>query len=392
MQYVERDDGVFWMPFSEFQKFFVSIHICKYVHGYVFKNLRKQETTQKFHVFDATLVKSGNYTFSISQKDKNCYEYGREVKYSSCRFILVKLVNDLDMSKGVEFVKGCFESWERDYYLECKNLKAGKYQAFAEFDWDKGTQEEEKVFNITSYGIGPVMFTDVSATINKEEFLKAAFIAKLKKTQIGLHKIDMTDKLAPKIKRYFECNFPEGYMYVIIKNNDPEATYFERVTFDKFQRLDMCPPHSGHSYQISVGPQFTNIVLIRAKRGANFTIESLHQNVFLGDKALREICLNENFKVSRLRDEIVLYKAWHDNGFVALYQNNSEDKFYTETIRYFLQGLVLEGIEGDSTMQIKLAPGEEKLIKLSNKGETGDRNLESQIVEKYIEVKMEEDE
>lgn len=99
-----------------------------------------------------------------------------------------------------------------------------------------------------------------------------------------------------------------------------------------------------------MGPKHTNVVLIRARRGANFTIESLYQNVYLGDKKLREICLQENFKVNRLRDEIVLYKAWHDNGFVALYQNNSTDKIYTEIIRYTLNGMVIEGIEGDSTI------------------------------------------
>lgn len=87
-----------------------------------------------------------------------------------------------------------------------------------------------------------MLFYDISTTIKKEEFLKATFIAKLKKTKIGLHRIDMADKQAPLIKRYFECNFPEGYMYVIIKNEDPEASYIEKGAFDKFYRLDMCQP------------------------------------------------------------------------------------------------------------------------------------------------------
>ena len=98
------------------------------------------------------------------------------------------------MSKGVEFIKGCFESWERDYYLDCKRLKSGKYLAFAEFDWDKSVCPDEHVFNITSYGVGSVMFFDISPTINKTDFLKAAFIAKLSKTKIGLHRIDMAEK------------------------------------------------------------------------------------------------------------------------------------------------------------------------------------------------------
>lgn len=53
---------------------------------------------------------------------------------------------------------------------------------------------------------------------DKEVFLKKTFIAKLDFTRKGIHRLDMKDKGAPNIKRYLECNFPEGYIYIIVLN------------------------------------------------------------------------------------------------------------------------------------------------------------------------------
>jgi len=70
----------------------------------------------------------------------------------------------------------------------------------------------------------------------------------------GLHVIDMADHGAPLIKRYFECNYSEGYLYVMIKNEDPEAVYKEILEFDKFDKLEMCEPYRGQRFEITIGP------------------------------------------------------------------------------------------------------------------------------------------
>ena len=64
-------------------------------------------------------------------------------------------------------------------------------------------------------------------------------------TRKGLHRLDMKEKGAPEIKRYLECNYPEGYIYVILLNNDPASTYKEVLQFEKFEKLQMLKPHSG---------------------------------------------------------------------------------------------------------------------------------------------------
>jgi hypothetical protein len=53
----------------------------------------------------------------------------------------------------------------------------------------------------------------------------------------------MAEQGAPLIKRYLDCNYQEGYIYVIIENKDDEAVYTESLEFDKFENMEMCYPY-----------------------------------------------------------------------------------------------------------------------------------------------------
>ena len=43
------------------------------------------------------------------------------------------------------------------------------------------------------------------------------------------------------------------------------------MEFDKFDHLEMCKPHSGQKYEITVGPGSTEVALIKADRGSDFS-------------------------------------------------------------------------------------------------------------------------
>jgi hypothetical protein len=170
--------------------------------------------------------------------------------------------------------------------------------------------------------------------------LKQVFLNKFAQgSHENFHVIDMADKRAPDIKRYFECEGKEGYIYTIIDNQDTEAIYTETLELESVDKLQLLGQHQGAKYSISVGPYSKEIVLIRAERGFEFVPSYQDMNVFLGDNALKEIAIAKNFKLDRLENEIFLYKAWHDHGFVTLYINKSTDKILTETVDYMLTGL-----------------------------------------------------
>lgn len=68
------------------------------------------------------------------------------------------------------------------------------------------------------------------------------------------------------------------------------------MEFDKFDRLEMCAPHTGQRFEMTVGPGSTEIVLIKADRGSDFSPGHQLKNVILGDLALRELCIETDFK------------------------------------------------------------------------------------------------
>lgn len=84
----------------------------------------------------------------------------------------MRLANDHDLSDGVKFMGSLYEHWERDYYIELKDVQAGKYMAFVELDWHESLTEDQWTFNITNYGKGYTHFTDETGSFEKEEFLK----------------------------------------------------------------------------------------------------------------------------------------------------------------------------------------------------------------------------
>ena len=106
----------------------------------------------------------------------------------------------------------------------------------------------------------------------------------------------------------------------------------------------------------------------------------------LGDSSLKQLAISKDFKISRVgekgKEEIFLYKTWHENGFVTYYVNNSKDKVLTEVVEYDLKGMEIEGLPNERNVKIKIGPGESQLVKLVNT--SGDRELKSNILSKKV--------
>ena len=72
----------------------------------------------------------------------------------------------------------------------------------------------------------------------------------------------MVDKGAPHIKKY-KCFGPEGYGFIIVENDEKDATFKEKVTFNSFKGLEFLPPESGQSYDINVPPGGNKTIIIK---------------------------------------------------------------------------------------------------------------------------------
>jgi hypothetical protein len=60
------DDGIFWMELMDFRKFFINVHLCKFVDGYKYTHFRMRETPIGYHLIAINVEQNGDNTFSIS--------------------------------------------------------------------------------------------------------------------------------------------------------------------------------------------------------------------------------------------------------------------------------------------------------------------------------------
>lgn len=111
------------------------------------------EQTKDYHIIQFQIDEVGDHTISVSLPDK-CNFPVNKYKYSGVRFIMLRPKNDLDLTDGLIYIKGLYQHWERDYYIELPDCEPGKYMAYIEFDWHDCIGDDQRDFNVTTYGPG----------------------------------------------------------------------------------------------------------------------------------------------------------------------------------------------------------------------------------------------
>jgi hypothetical protein len=129
--------------------------------------------------------------------------------------------------------------------------------------------------------------------------LQSIFKAKIKEKSDFVAVQNFEQKGAPNIVRYQCGKAPEGYNFVIIHNNEEEATYKENIEYTTFDGLQMVHPDipdpnitiGGTTYEIVVPPGQKKMVLIKASVEGFSSAARMSTSVFHGDRKLREMCL-----------------------------------------------------------------------------------------------------
>lgn len=100
---------------------------------------------------------------------------------------------------------------------------------------------------------------------------------------------------------------------------------------------------------------------------------SSSSQVVHGGAKLEELCLAEGKKAPRPDPEkeapynetaIYQYSLRHGGGIAYLYVNETSDLLLEEEIEFQLVGLEIEDAPGESKVEVKVGPGEKKLLKI----------------------------
>ena len=139
--------------------------------------------------------------------------------------------------------------------------EAGQYFLFVEIDWV--SEESERQYVMSSYGITPIAFYGIDSGYvpyqNKAEFLKKVY---LESHVHGLQKCkqDSPFTTIPNLRTY-SGHLPEGY-FLLIYSNSSLNTYDVTVTCHSLRNITIVLPSPGQlTSNLHLGPGEKGIIL-----------------------------------------------------------------------------------------------------------------------------------
>jgi len=140
------DDGVFFMTFDDFLKYFPYTFICKYENGFyyryakIFQENPAQMTTSKIVIKNNTQI-----TITLHQKQARFFNKVKNYKPQMSRIILAKCIRYSKIN--YKFISSS-EGDQDKIHLQLDNLEPGEYHIFSNVNW---TYDYECSYTISTY-------------------------------------------------------------------------------------------------------------------------------------------------------------------------------------------------------------------------------------------------
>ena len=163
---------------------------------------------------------------------------------------------------------------------------------YVEFDWPDKSEHTD--FCVSYYGSATDYFLrDEAAQFNRDELLASLMASCAEQGLASEHKQikNYEDQGAPLVKKYTGFT-EEGYGYVHITNDEPEAEFTEVINYPKFDRLSLLKPQKGQGYNVTVKPGQKKTIVIRQNDPTGYSLSSvIMQSSFkLGAKQMEKLC------------------------------------------------------------------------------------------------------
>jgi hypothetical protein len=246
-----RNDGIFYMAYKDFLKFFMDAQICKYHDEYIYSSLKITATHKNATYLRIKVSQDGRYFITINQSAKRHHKHIADFKLSAVWLVIAK-ANNINQ---VVFV-GEKTKADREVFTEL-NLKAGDYVAYIKVAW---YDQQIHDYVISGYGVAEIKFVRMLKS-QIPNFLENVYLQKM-----------LTTKTTSTIEDYAAQGHPKCFKIVsigrdgfgcIYYENGSNKTLQENVTFKMMEGLKLCKPYQGVAYQIKVAPGEKKAVLVR---------------------------------------------------------------------------------------------------------------------------------
>jgi len=246
----KKDDGVFFIEYSDFLKYFTDIQFCFVNDSFKYSHILTQSESKHAGYFRFTITQAGKYYFTINQESKRKFSSTGRDKYATVTIVLAKL-NKVSNKWEYEHIAGNHRA-DREVWVKAK-LESGEYMIYSKIWW---SQFGENDYALSSYGPTKVKFEQVNKK-DYPELLQGAFSSKARKST---KKIDYAREGEP--KAYSVVELKDGFVYCYYHNDSKRVLNVE-VNYKEFSGLRLRKPYRGRQYQLSVNPGESKVVLAK---------------------------------------------------------------------------------------------------------------------------------
>lgn len=350
----QKNDGLFWMSYPDFCKYFNSFVVCEVKDDYHFSGIKIKTQVDKPTILKFEIKKPGNFSFTLNQISKRMFTQDKEYAYTACSLMIARI-----SSQGVILNKGFNHAMSQLVTVK-QNCEPGTYIAYICTPWRR------KVNEIGFEIYGPEFIETV--THLPENKIDADFVNKFMldhaRTRTEKERKTFKDLGLPDIG-YLTHITPSGMGYIMFDNKSKDVQLTAMLKFSNPKETVFYPSAGDDSrLELVVVPGKMKIVVFRMIRpDSGFS----YQQFVSFDPQYEKVCQNIESKgklIPKLYNEqecgVYLKEYKFSNGFGYLFVNNSKSLEFSEKVEFVLKNARLTGEE--NAVYVKLRPGKKRLV------------------------------
>ena len=357
LNYEDTDDGVFYMTYNDFVKYYSDIQICYYHDGFKYSAVKLQSEKNGTVFLRFKIEIKGKYYLSLNQKNRRHFPKKKKYAYTNCGYIVARQLQNGKYDYIGGNMKADKENWIGE---ECD---IGEYVVMIKTPWKSFVNE----FSFSIYGLDK---TDIKQT-NRDNLPKN-FIQGI----LTSHALEDTSN---QLTSFAKQNQPDilyktfdnrgGYGYIFFQNNSKSTILEASVEMLGSVNINTCSPFTGLRPSVEVKPGEHELIPYEAKAlpySTQMRMMTTFKNSLKAESLKSQVkksstVLTKSFKGSTL--DIKVYVLYHANGLALLYENNESDYSISEELEFDLEGCHIDGVYGNY-IEVVVGPGKERLLKV----------------------------
>ena len=155
-----KEDGIFFMEYKDFVKFYSDFQVCYFHDGYKYSALKLENINKSEDVFlQFEISKPGKYYFSLNQINKRFFKKADRYRYSNLAYVVSRKTKSGKAEYVGSHMKADKENWIGEF------CKPGLYSVMIKANWKSIVKD----FSFSVYGPQTCKITRVR---NKDIFLE----------------------------------------------------------------------------------------------------------------------------------------------------------------------------------------------------------------------------